>query len=177
MRLTVALAVLFTLGPVNVHAGMFPDKYDGLIKDGWALYHPGDDWRWHKAQLWQESHLDPTAVSPAGAVGIAQFMRGTGIQYGLIDRQLVAPSILASARLMRDNVRFWKSKRPVQARRFLALAGYNCGNGNLVKAQKLCGGKRLYAKIVRCLPRVTGRYAKETLGYAPKIAKWRGMML
>ena len=38
---------------------------------------PGTDPPLLAAQLYQESGFDPTAVSPAGAIGIAQFMPGT----------------------------------------------------------------------------------------------------
>ena len=51
----------------------------------------------------------------------------------------------------------------------LALASYNGGAGNIIKAQKLCGGPPLYAEIMACLHQVTGRHAKETRGYAPAI--------
>lgn len=157
-------------------AGPFPRTYDAEIKDAWALYHPGDDPKWWKAQLWQESHLNPNAVSPAGAEGIAQFMRGTAAQYGLVDRRMATPSIFAGAKLMRDNRRFWRAPRTDASRRRLSQAGYNCGNGNLVKAQRLCGGPNEYEGIMRCLRMVTGRYAAETEGYAPRIERWFGMM-
>lgn len=153
-------------------AGPFPDKYDAAIKGAWALYHPGDDSRWWKAQLWQESHLDPNALSPANALGIAQFVQATAMQYGLTDRRAAEPSIYAGAKLMRDNMRFWSAPRTDRSRRRLAQAGYNAGNGNLWKAQKRCGGLNEYESIVSCLPLITGKYAKETLGYPVAIEKW-----
>jgi len=52
-------------------------KYDALIKTAQKKYLPGTDWRLLKAQLTQESDLNPRAVSPAGAQGIAQFMPNT----------------------------------------------------------------------------------------------------
>ena len=158
-------------------ADPFPKAYDSEIKAAWAIYHPGDDWRWWKAQLWQESHLNPNAVSPVGAAGIAQFMPATGVQYGLTDRRLAAPSIHAGAKLMRDNLRFWKAPRTAVSRRRLAQAGYNCGNGNLVKAQARCDGPREYEPIMVCLPAITGRFAKETAGYVPRIQRWYEAML
>lgn len=168
-----ALGVALVATAVPALAGPFPTTYDSAIREAWAMYHPGDDWRWWKAQLWHESRLDPNAVSPAGAEGIAQFMRGTAAQYGLLDRRIAEPSILAGAKLMHDNVRFWSAPRTAASRRRLAQAGYNCGNGNLLKAQARCDGHRQYEQIMRCLPAVTGeKNARETAGYAPAIERW-----
>jgi soluble lytic murein transglycosylase-like protein len=157
---------------VAAAAGPWPSTYDSEIRAAWAIWHPGDDWRWWKAQLWQESRLVPTARSPVGAEGIAQFMPGTAAQYGLLDRRLAAPSIHAGARLMRDNLRFWRAPRTALSRRRLAQAGYNSGNGHLVSAQRLCGGPMEYPPIVACLPRVTGRHAAETTTYVERIERW-----
>ncbi len=176
LALALALVMGLAVGCTEAHAGVFPATYDASIHDAWALYHPGDDWHWWKAQLWQESRLNPNAVSPAGAEGIAQFMRSTAAGYGLVDRRMAEPSILAGARLMRDNLRFWSAPRTPASRRRLAQAGYNCGNGNLVKAQTRCKGHREYEQIIECLPAVTGRYAAETAGYAPHIEKWWRLM-
>ena len=52
-------------------------KYDALIKAAQSTYLNGVDWRLFKAQLAQESALNPIAVSYVGAQGIAQFMPRT----------------------------------------------------------------------------------------------------
>jgi Transglycosylase SLT domain/D-alanyl-D-alanine carboxypeptidase len=74
------------------------------------------------AQLWQESHFNPNAVSPVGAAGIAQFMPGTAAMYGLSaqDRFDPAKAIDAQAHLMHDLLRQFASVP-------LALAAYNAG--------------------------------------------------
>jgi len=51
--------------------------YDKLIQQATEQYFPEADWRLIKAQLYQESRLNPQARSPAGALGIAQFMPAT----------------------------------------------------------------------------------------------------
>ena len=48
--------------------------YDTLFKEATAEYLPTVDWRLLKAQGIQESRLNPNAVSPAGAMGLMQFM-------------------------------------------------------------------------------------------------------
>jgi hypothetical protein len=74
------------------------------------------------AQLMAESAFDPRAVSPAGALGIAQFMPGTARSYGLRDPFDPIASIDAQAHLMSDLLRQFRSVP-------LALAAYNAGSG------------------------------------------------
>ena len=76
------------------------------------------------AQLWQESRFDPRARSPAGALGIAQFMPATARAYGLRDPFDAAAAIEAQARLMRDLLRRFGAVA-------LALAAYNAGPGRV----------------------------------------------
>jgi hypothetical protein len=72
------------------------------------------------AQLYVESHFNPFARSPAGALGIAQFMPGTATAYGLDDPFDAERSIDAQAHLMRDLLRAFGAVP-------LALAAYNAG--------------------------------------------------
>ena len=74
------------------------------------------------AQLMAESGFNPGAVSPAGALGIAQFMPGTARTYGLRDPFDPVASIDAQAHLMSDLLRQFHSVP-------LALAAYNAGSG------------------------------------------------
>jgi hypothetical protein len=74
------------------------------------------------AQLMAESGFDPRAISPAGALGIAQFMPATARSYGLRDPFDPVASIDAQAHLMSDLLRHFRSIP-------LALAGYNAGSG------------------------------------------------
>lgn len=52
--------------------------------------------------LWRESRFDPGAISPAGALGIAQFMPGTARIVGLDDPLNPAKAIQSSARYLAD---------------------------------------------------------------------------
>jgi Transglycosylase SLT domain/D-alanyl-D-alanine carboxypeptidase len=74
------------------------------------------------AQLMAESGFNPRAVSPAGALGIAQFMPGTAASVGLRDPFDPIASIDAQARLMSQLLRQFHSVP-------LALAAYNAGSG------------------------------------------------
>jgi len=71
-------------------------------------------------QLMAESGFDPTAGSPAGAQGIAQFMPSTAAAYGLSDPYDPVAAIDAEAHLMADLLRQFGSPE-------LALAAYNAG--------------------------------------------------
>ena len=74
------------------------------------------------AQVMAESGFNPRAVSPAGALGIAQFMPATARSYGLRDPFDAIASIDAQAHLMSELLRHFRSVP-------LALAAYNAGAG------------------------------------------------
>ena len=63
----------------------------------------------------------------------------------------------------------WYVDRPEVDRHCLAMASYNAGLGNILKAQKLAGGPSLYAPIIKKLPDVTGDHSRETISYVGKI--------
>ncbi|HEX7075077.1 MAG TPA: transglycosylase SLT domain-containing protein, partial [Hyphomicrobiaceae bacterium] len=128
-------------------------------------------WRLLKSQYWQESRLDPSAVSPAGARGIAQFMGPTWAEvsramgWGLVSPHDVRYAIEAGAYYDSRLYRQWRAPRPETDRISLMLASYNAGLGSILNAQRRCNGAPLYAEIIACLPQVTGRHSSETIGY------------
>ncbi|HET7511081.1 MAG TPA: transglycosylase SLT domain-containing protein [Solirubrobacterales bacterium] len=71
-------------------------------------------------QLMAESGFDPSAGSPAGAQGIAQFMPSTAAAYGLTNPYDPVAAIDAEAHLMSDLLHQFGSPE-------LALAAYNAG--------------------------------------------------
>ncbi len=105
-----------------------------------------------------ESALTPTAVSPAGAVGLWQFMPTTAKSYGLEVNSLVderrdpVRSTEAACRYLKDLYAIYNDWT-------LAIAAYNCGPGNVNKAIARSGGKTFW-EIYDYLPR-------ETRGYVP----------
>lgn len=156
-----------------------------LIKNAARSYLPGGDWRLLKAQLMQESSLKPDAVSPVGAQGIAQFMPDTweemkkflAYELGIIyaDPFNVHHAIPACAIYMRQCYEKWTAPRPELDRYCLALASYNAGTGNILKAQGLSGGANDYVSIIAYLHRVTGiKNATETRTYVENIFGYWG---
>ncbi|MFM8792068.1 MAG: transglycosylase SLT domain-containing protein [Solirubrobacterales bacterium] len=95
------------------------------------------------AQLKSESNFDPNAVSPAGALGIAQFMPSTAASRGLRDPFDPFASIAAQARLMAELIAQFDSAR-------LALAAYNAGPG----AVSACGCVPSYPETLAYVARV-----------------------
>jgi soluble lytic murein transglycosylase-like protein len=172
------------LAPASSSATSFPDRYDQdirrAVKDYWPAY---PFWVAWKAQLWQESRLNPLAVSPVGARGLAQFMPGT---WADVSRELqlvgigISPTsdvaIKAGAYYMAKLRAAWSSKRPEEDRHRLAQASYNAGMGHILSAQRACGNPALYEPIIACLPQITGRNSEETIGYIKSIARWRQLM-
>lgn len=106
-----------------------------------------------------ESALEPKAKSPAGAVGLWQFMLATGKRYdlkvnSLVDeRQDPYKSSWAAARYLRDLYKVFKDWS-------LVIAAYNCGPTTINKAIHRAGGTRDYWAIYPYLP-------SETRGYVP----------
>lgn len=150
--------------------------YDVQIRKWNAVYTPNLPWYWNKAQLVAESRLDPTAKSPVGAMGLGQFMPDT---WGQMKRELGFPTdtsayassynIQAHAYYMRQLRNQFKKERPERDRHSLALASYNAGLGNILKAQQKGGNSLLYAPMAKALPLVTGHHSKETTDYVTRI--------
>lgn len=158
----------------------FTNKYDASIQHATDLFTPGVDWLYYKAQFYQESRLNPDAISPVGARGIAQFMPGTWKDMSVVMNVNGSPhdpelSILLGVRYMAQLRRTWRANpkpnvtRSDYDRHSLALCSYNAGAGNCLKAQKLCNNAVTWVEIKVCLPAVTGKHHKETWDYQNKI--------
>lgn len=137
------------LGLANTYFPMFEEK---LAKNNMPLE--------LKYLAIVESALNPTAKSRAGAMGLWQFMYGTGKLMGLeissyvderCDPEKATDAAIAYLKyLYKYFGNDWH----------LALAGYNAGPGNVNKAIRRSGGKRDYWELRPYLP-------KETNGYVP----------
>ena len=149
--------------------------YDVQIRKWNSVYTPSLPWYWNKAQLVAESNLKPNAVSPVGAMGLGQFMPATWkevsreLKFGEASAFAPALNIQAHAYYMAKLRSQFKRERPEWDRHSLALASYNAGLGNVLKAQKLGGNSLLYKPMANALHKVTGHHHKETLTYVDRI--------
>lgn len=181
----VALAILLT-GCTPAHASaLIPSKYDKQISEAVDLYWPdypvASAW---KAQLMQESRLDPHARSSAGAEGLAQFMPGTwadvsrALGFGIVPRTLAEPAIFGGAYYAAKLRGNWRGReRTGDEANELQQVSYNAGLGSILAAQARCYGARLWEGMKNCLAAITGeRNARETIGYPIAIAKWRALI-
>ena len=106
-----------------------------------------------------ESALNPAARSRANAVGLWQFMYGTGKMYKLEigtfvdERRDPVKSTEAAVRYLKDLYDIYQNWH-------LVIAAYNCGPGNVNKAIRRSGGASDYWSIYYRLP-------METRGYVP----------
>lgn len=135
-------------------------------------YDRPDAW---KAQLLAESGLNPAAVSPVGARGLAQFMPQTFIaEKRRQGATLMSPHDIAAIDLgagyMASIRRLFLTAglRDEEERQRHARAGYNSGPGNTLKAMRRCDA-RAWEHTAICYPGVTGRHAAETIGYVARI--------
>jgi membrane-bound lytic murein transglycosylase D len=136
------------------------DDYDGLIKG--ILREEGlPEDLFYLALI--ESGLSPKARSKANAVGIWQFIKPTGVRYGLrVDRWIderrdPEKSTRAAARFLKHLYKRFGSWH-------MAMAGYNAGEGRVRRSIKRYGTKDYWAlsKYRR------GAFRRETRSYVPK---------
>ena len=178
-RFTLVLSVVMLSAWVSLPASanaLRNTLYDAQIRKWNSVYTPSLPWYWNKAQLVAESNLNPNATSPVGAMGLGQFMPAT---WNEVSEQLGFPSgvsayassynIQAHAYYMRNLRSQFKRERPEWDRHSLALASYNAGLGNVLKAQQKGGNSLLYKPMAEALPLVTGHHSKETLTYVDRI--------
>lgn len=115
-----------------------------------------------------ESHLNPNAISPTGAVGLWQFMAPTARQMGLIiddyvdERKDIYRSTDAALKYLQElHTRYqdWG----------LAIAAYNCGPGRVDKELRKTNGSSFW-DIRSSLPKETQHYLDRfiAINYAMK---------
>jgi len=109
--------------------------------------------------IWQESRFDPTAVSPAGAQGIAQFMPQTAAMRGLINAFEPLEALRESASYLRE------LRTTFRGSLGLAAAAYNAGPAQ-VEAW-LAGRRGLPFETEAYVRIVTGHAAREWASPTP----------
>jgi hypothetical protein len=103
-------------------------------------------------QINAESGFNPNSVSPAGAVGIAQFLPGTAAGLGINPWDPIQ-ALRGAARLMANYAHNYGGDYAK------ALAAYNGGTGTLQNALTNCG-----ANWLNCLPGETRHYIYVIMG-------------
>ncbi len=119
------------------------DYFDDLIEQAVGRHFPelalhlgSQAWQLVKAQAWQESRLDPQAVSPAGAQGLLQLMPGTAAELGVADPFHAPSNIDAGVRYLASQYRRLHELTGTD-RISAALAAYNGGRGYINEAMRL----------------------------------------
>ena len=104
--------------------------------------------------IWQESSFRSRTISPAGALGIAQFIPETAVEYGLMNPFEPLHALFAAGKLLRKlNDRFGNLG--------LAAAAYNAGpqRVNAWMAERRTLPSETHAYVIR----ITGRPADQWL--------------
>jgi membrane-bound lytic murein transglycosylase F len=162
------------------------ERYDPIFQKYTKRYFGvGSDWQMFKAQGMAESDLTPTARSRVGARGIMQLMPSTYGQirsalpsFGAIDSPEwnIAAGILHD----RDLWTLFKKDVPDSARWSFVFAGYNAGEGTIMRARRTAADARLdnrdWRSIETVAPRVERWRYTETLDYVRKIHANRASM-
>jgi soluble lytic murein transglycosylase-like protein len=137
--------------------------YDQIFKLAAEYHHErGLTWLHLKAQCAAESLLNPNAVSPAGAVGIAQFLPSTleEVMGPHADPKDPLQSIWGQAKYMN----IWlprilaKKARVTQPEWYALLAAYNWGPGNMSRCMRLRGPRSRWQEWIKYVPRETQDY-------------------
>jgi soluble lytic murein transglycosylase-like protein len=101
------------------------NRIDGLIRTYAAQY--GVDPYLVYCLMSQESSFIASATSPKGAQGLMQLMPGTAARYGVTNPYDIAQNIKGGTRYLKDLLNMFNGRVD------LALAGYNAGEGAVMK--------------------------------------------
>ena len=101
------------------------NRVDGLIRQYGTQY--GVDPYLVYCLMSQESSFIAGAISPKGAQGLMQLMPGTAARYGVTNPYDVAQNIKGGTRYLKDLLQMFNGRVD------LALAGYNAGEGAVMK--------------------------------------------
>lgn len=112
-------------GTANIPWSTGNSRIDGLIRTYSTQY--GVDPYLVYCLMSQESSFVPSATSPKGAQGLMQLMPGTAARYGVTNPYDIAQNIKGGTRYLKDLLKMFNGRVD------LALAGYNAGEGAVMK--------------------------------------------
>ena len=128
------------------------------------------------AQGFQESHLNQTYVSPAGAIGLMQVMPKTGREMQVGDIRMADPNVHAGTRYLRQLVDTYFNEPQLTPlnRMMFAFASYNAGPGRVQRlrdeAQHLGFDRNVWFGNVELV--VADRIGREPIQYVRNILKY-----
>ncbi len=132
----------------------------------------GLDWRLLAAIGFQESHWDPTATSPNGAVGVMMLTADTAQAMGIKDRDDAKESIFAGAHYLDEVRRMVPKHIPEPDRTWFTVAAYNVGFGHVedarIIAQELGKNPDSWVDVSKELPKLAEPrwFLRAKCGYA-----------
>ena len=142
--------------------------YDLIIKKAARKY--GFDWLMIAAQIYQESHFNPMAISPSAAYGLMQLTINTARSMGITDILDPEQNVMTGTKYLRKLHKLYRdADMPDQL--FISLASYNIGQGHVRDAMNLARQMNLdplkWSSLTKTLPLLQYRkYYKNTLyGY------------
>jgi hypothetical protein len=124
-------------------------KLDSIIRQNGARH--GVDPYLIFCVMEQESHFSSKAVSPVGARGLMQLMPGTAARFGVRNPHDAAQNVSGGTRYLKELMRRFKGNVS------LVLAGYNAGEGNVMRY-----GYRVppFRETRNYVKRVGGKYSR-----------------
>ncbi|HET9108211.1 MAG TPA: membrane-bound lytic murein transglycosylase MltF [Steroidobacteraceae bacterium] len=144
--------------------------YRAWFQEAAAKY--GLDWRLLAAIGFQESHWDPTATSPNGAVGVMMLTADTAQAMGIKNRENPKESIFAGARYLAEVRHMVPKHIPEPDRTWFTVASYNVGFGHVedarIIAQELGKDPDSWAAVSQELPKLAEPrwFLRAKCGYA-----------
>jgi soluble lytic murein transglycosylase-like protein len=161
-------------------SGAFPLTADqpaglpsGLPRSPWVTVAWNDAIAYHippqffVKQINVESRFNPNAISPAGAVGIAQFLPSTAAGIG-VDPWNADDALKGAAYEMESSFLGYlgndRTAQGVQTAYSKALAAYNAGAGNAAKGTGVAGAvAQCGARWLSCMPAETQQYVQSIM--------------
>ena len=143
-------------------------RYSPFIKAAAKKY--GFDWRLISAQIYQESHLNPWAKSPAGAKGLMQLLSRTARSLNVKDIYNPVENINAGVQYLKKLYDHFGGANETD-RLLISLADYNIGQGHIRDAQRLAVKMNLdpdsWESLAKTLPLLSFRkyYKNSKYGY------------